>query len=596
MLTRKHLISLAAAVVSAGVLIAAQTASVFAEEEPDYEAMNQEKLAKQAEYMEWLENEDPEPAAIDYTDLDPEYARIVTMFGDVNFDKLIGVSDAVQLQRYLLGEADELGNWFNADLNQDGVINVLDFTILKQQICGNALQSGGSAAINLINVMTGEPIEGGYMHLFCVYDDTWSYDVRTWKNKAESVAFFSGLPNDPKYVYYVEVNNLPSGYGNVYGNCAQQFTFSFLEGETSKAIDVRLASNEDEQNPNVVITQKDWAMDTNILDFSYNYGWVSIEDSEGSVYYQRLDGKGCRLPDGEYRAVLHPYSDIWSDYPMRPIDPDSAFADHIREIYPDVVFTDKSEGIPFTVTDGAADREIIFDFGPQPGASNSITVNCVDYLTGEPIQGVEVSLIEAPDTYAKKIATWISDETGTHTFGNLFHTGYAPANRAYKICIESLPAGYEGGFDEYCFSGYVNGYEQEYTYYFNEIDIPKQISVNAVSFEDGSVLDAVIPFEVYRIHDMDLRDTEKVYSSVKTGEQFALRDGEYLALVERSALAGTNYSGIDLLSMDSGEYEAHILQDVFLGNTTVIRFTVQDGLPDRELKFYLRTVDPADNE
>ena len=95
---------------------------------------------------------------------------------------------------------------------------------------------------------------------------------------------------------------------------------------------------------------------------------------------------------------------------------------------------------------------------------------------------------------------------------------------------------------------------------------------------------------------MDLRDTEKVYSSVKTGEQFALRDGEYLALVERSALAGTNYSGIDLLSMDSGEYEAHILQDVFLGNTTVIRFTVQDGLPDRELKFYLRTVDPADNE
>ena len=596
MLKRKQIIGLAAAAVSACALIAAQATAAFAEEEPDYDAMLRQKLEERAKYLEEFGDEDPEPEEIDYTDLDPEYAKIVTLFGDVNFDKLLGVSDVVQLQRYLLGEADALGNWFNADLNQDGVINVLDFTLLKQQICGNAPQKGGSLAVNLVNVMTGEPIDGGYMHMFCVYDNTWSYDVRTWKNTAENVAYFSGLPNDPKYVYYIDVTDLPNGYGNILGNCGQQYNFFFAEGETSKVLNVRLASNEDEQNPNVVISQMDWAMDMNILEYSYNYGWVSIEDMEGNTYYQRVDGKGCRLPDGEYVAKIHPYADIWDDYPTCPVDPDSDFAEYIRTIHPDVVFTDKSEGIPFTVTDGVADKEITFDFGPKPGVSNSITVSCIDNATGEPLEGVEISLIEAPDTYAKKIATWISDETGTHTVGNLFHTGYGFDNRAYKICVESLPAGYEGGFEEYCCFGYVYDYSQEFTYYFSEADAPKRISADAVRYEDGTVLDGAATFEVYRINAGDITNLEKIYNGVQTGEKFALLDGEYCACLDVRTLAQEGYSGIDLLGTENADIAAQFNQNEFIGNTVFIRFTVQDGLPDRELKFYLRTAVPSENE
>ena len=52
-----------------------------------------------------------------------ENAQVLTLFGDVNFDGNIGISDAVQLNRYLLGHISELGNIKNADLVADGVID-----------------------------------------------------------------------------------------------------------------------------------------------------------------------------------------------------------------------------------------------------------------------------------------------------------------------------------------------------------------------------------------------------------------------------------------------------------------------------------------
>ena len=583
----KRILALAAAVVSACTLITAQTSAAFAAEEEELsleEMILQKRLELEAYLAEHGEEED-QPPQYNIEELDPEFAKIVTIFGDVNFDKLIGISDAVQLQRYLLGQTDELGNWFNADLNQDGVINVHDFTLLKQQICGTAPQKGSSASINLVDVMTDEPIAGGYMTLFCIYDNEWAYEVRRWKNKADEVAFFSGLPNDPKYVYYIDVDNLPIGsnYGNEIGNCSQQFNFSFAEGETNKAINVRLASHEAEQNPNVVITQMDWAMEQNILDFGYNYGWVSIQDREGNTFYQRVDGKGCALPDGEYTAVLHPYSDIWEDRVMIPLDPDSDFAAHIRTLHPDVVLTDKSAGIDFTVQNGVADKEIVFDFAPRSGLSNAIKVNCINGMTGAPLEGVEITLIEAPDTEARVVGTWVSDATGTHTFENLLRTGYIEGSRAYKLCVTGLPTGFKGGFDQYCCSSMLTDYTQEVTYDFYEIDAPKQISASIIKYEDGSVMNGDAVFEVYRLDSDNVGQMTKIYNSVSVGEEFALGDGSYAACLRSIPEAG--YKGIDLF--DGSGIAAQFNENEFYGNTTFIRFTVTDGAPDRALKFYV---------
>ena len=72
------------------------------------------------------------------------YLAVASRFGDVNADKVIGIADAVQLQRFLLGEVENLGNWKNADLNENGEIDVVDLTMLKQQLTGKVKAKGGT--------------------------------------------------------------------------------------------------------------------------------------------------------------------------------------------------------------------------------------------------------------------------------------------------------------------------------------------------------------------------------------------------------------------------------------------------------------------
>lgn len=599
MFNLKRILTLAVAAASAGTLIVTSSASAYAEEND--ELLSEEELIRQKEDERWAdieahENDFTEFPVYDYTQLDPEFAKIATLFGDVNSDRLVGIADAVQLQRYLLGEIDELGNWFNADLNQDGVINAADFTILKQQICGVAKKKGGSAVINLVDMMTGDPIDGGYMQMYCIYDNSWSYEIAKWKNKAGEAAYFSGLPNDPKYVYYIEAYNLPrySGYDNTYGISGQQFYFSFGEGETSKAVSVRLASDEDEKNPNVVLSQYDWAMEMDILNTSYNYGWFTIYDKDGNMYYPRLDEKGCSLPDGEYRAELHPYSEIWDDYSVIPVDPESDFAKHIRELHPEAELSNKSEGIEFTVQNGKADKVVSFDFGPRPDISDSIKINCFNGSNGKPLEGVVFSLIEAPDTSARKIETWVSDATGTHTFENLLRSGYGPDNHAYKVCVESVPTGFEGSFDQYFGSMHISGATMEYTFDFYEIDGPKLVSADIVKYGDNAVLNDAAAFTVYRFNPDNAADLTKIYNNVQAGEAFALRDGKYAACLDFAALKNQGYDGIDLFDAANADILAVLDENDFYGNTAFIQFTVKDGAPDRELKFYVRDYVPAE--
>ncbi len=55
--------------------------------------------------------------------------------GDVNGDGLVSAADAVEMQRYLLGEtAYSLRSWKRSDLSGDGVVNGLDFAALRRAL------------------------------------------------------------------------------------------------------------------------------------------------------------------------------------------------------------------------------------------------------------------------------------------------------------------------------------------------------------------------------------------------------------------------------------------------------------------------------
>ncbi|MDE5619660.1 MAG: dockerin type I repeat-containing protein [Ruminococcus sp.] len=53
--------------------------------------------------------------------------------GDINGDGTVSISDAVDLQKYLLGMG-KLANWKNADICQDGVIDAFDMVEMRRLI------------------------------------------------------------------------------------------------------------------------------------------------------------------------------------------------------------------------------------------------------------------------------------------------------------------------------------------------------------------------------------------------------------------------------------------------------------------------------
>ena len=81
-----------------------------------------EKVEKKFEKM--LESDEPtsEPIPV-----------VKDLSGDADNDGEIGVMDVVVLQKWLLGIG-ELPNWKNADLCEDGIINIYDLLKLKQML------------------------------------------------------------------------------------------------------------------------------------------------------------------------------------------------------------------------------------------------------------------------------------------------------------------------------------------------------------------------------------------------------------------------------------------------------------------------------
>ena len=509
----------------------------------------------------------PSASAEDYA---VENAQVLTLFGDVNFDGSLGISDAVQLNRYILGRIQEIGNIKNADLVADGVIDIYDLVYLRKQLFSDDKPAGTKISVKVVDMMSGEPLSNANICL-SEMNGNLLYDIgNSIDTNGEEINYY-GLPDDKDYEYFLLVTDLPKGYETGYQIWDQVLIFDIEAGTPEKEITVRVAADDAEKN--VKFTHMDWCQGIEQI----GYGNLFITDKEGNYYYQRQYTGEMALPDGDYHADFN-----FFDYPVDFVDPDSDFADIIRKNYSNVQFEDLSNGIDFSVINGKPDRDLILNFGPKDNSRNSINVNCYDSLTGEPIEGVKMTLIEAPYSYAKT-KSWISDGT-TKVFNNLFRTGAD----AYKLVVDSVPEGYvKCSKDQYVSFGYVNNYSSDYDFYFMPYDGEKNLSFNVLTWPDKQPYTGNCTFTV-------MQGNTVVLSGIKPGEMFGIMDGDYAIYAEKYDTDDL-YRGAWLNSEAGKELaeETDVFADGFAIQSDMAKFSVKDGKLNKNITLYLCEKDKA---
>lgn len=493
-----------------------------------------------------------------------ENAEVLTLFGDVNFDGNVGISDAVQLNRYLLGKISELGNVRNADLLADGVIDIYDMVYLRKQLVADNKPAGTKLSVKVVDMMSGEPLESADIEL-SEMNGNYLYEIGgAVSTNGEDVNYY-GLPDDKAYKYFLTVNELPKGYDLAYKTWDQVVIFDIEAGTAEKELVVRVAADDAEKN--VKFTHMDWCQGRENI----GYGNLFITDKDGDYYYQRQYTGEMSLPDGDYHADFN-----FFEYPVSFVEPDSDFAKMIKENYPDAQFEDLSNGIDFSVVNGKPDRELFLNFGPKSNTGNNIKVNCYDSLTGEPLKGVKLSLIEAPYSYAKR-QSWTSDGT-TKVFTDLFRTG----PDCYQVVVDSVPEGYlKSSKDQGVSFGYVYDYSYEFNFYFTPYEGEKDLSFDVLTWPDKKPYTGDCTYTV-------MQDNSIILSGIKPGEKFGIKDGEYMLFAETYS-EDDPYRGVDISSELGQELvkETDVFADGAAFRSDMAKFTVKDGKIDKNIVLYV---------
>lgn len=493
-----------------------------------------------------------------------ENAEVLTLFGDVNFDGSVGISDAVQLNRYLLGKISELGNVRNADLLADGVIDIYDMVYLRKQLVADNKPAGTKLSVKVVDMMSGEPLESADIEL-SEMNGNYLYEIGgAVSTNGEDVNYY-GLPDDKAYKYFLTVNELPKGYDLAYKTWDQVVIFDIEAGTAEKELVVRVAADDAEKN--VKFTHMDWCQGRENI----GYGNLFITDKDGNYYYQRQYTGEMSLPDGDYHADFN-----FFEYPVSFVEPDSDFAKMIKENYPDAQFEDLSNGIDFSVVNGKPDRELFLNFGPKSNTGNNIRVNCYDSLTGEPLKGVKLSLIEAPYSYAKR-QSWTSDGT-TKVFTDLFRTG----PDCYQVVVDSVPEGYlKSSKDQGVSFGYVYDYSSEFDFYFTPYEGEKDLSFDVLTWPDKKPYTGDCTYTV-------MQDNSIILSGIKPGEKFGIKDGEYMLFADTYS-EDDPYRGVDISSELGQELikETDVFADGAAFRSDMAKFTVKDGKIDKNIVLYV---------
>ena len=71
---------------------------------------------------------------------EPEEDFIVELYGDVNFDGQLNVTDIILMVNFVLGEEPTEEEFLTADINQDGTLNILDVIQVVSEIIGTTFR------------------------------------------------------------------------------------------------------------------------------------------------------------------------------------------------------------------------------------------------------------------------------------------------------------------------------------------------------------------------------------------------------------------------------------------------------------------------
>jgi len=69
---------------------------------------------------------------------EPEEDFVVELYGDVNFDGTLNVTDIILIVNFVLGEEPTEEEFLTADINQDGIVNILDVIGVVSEILGTS--------------------------------------------------------------------------------------------------------------------------------------------------------------------------------------------------------------------------------------------------------------------------------------------------------------------------------------------------------------------------------------------------------------------------------------------------------------------------
>ena len=67
---------------------------------------------------------------------EPEEDFVVELYGDVNFDGSLDITDVILLVNFVLGTTPTEEEALTADMNQDGIVNILDVIQVVTEIIG----------------------------------------------------------------------------------------------------------------------------------------------------------------------------------------------------------------------------------------------------------------------------------------------------------------------------------------------------------------------------------------------------------------------------------------------------------------------------
>ena len=67
---------------------------------------------------------------------EPEEDFVVELYGDVNFDGDLNITDVITIINFVLGQTPTEEESLTADMNQDGILNILDVIQLVSEILG----------------------------------------------------------------------------------------------------------------------------------------------------------------------------------------------------------------------------------------------------------------------------------------------------------------------------------------------------------------------------------------------------------------------------------------------------------------------------